>query len=731
MKQKFVWFVLSLLASVHVAAFAPTTPVAAELKPEKYEERAAHIAAEILSRHHYKAVPLDKAMSGQIFDRYLKSLDGDKLFLTQGDVDGLAVDRERMGEVIYREDLTIPFAMFNLYKRRAVERLTYAREILKQPFDFSVQESLKLERGKQAWAQTDAEVRELWRKRVKNDWLSLKLAGKDDKGIAEVLDKRYDNTLKRINKINNSDAFQTFMNAYTMSIEPHTNYMGIRAAEEFNISMRLSLTGIGAVLSQVDDYTTIRELVAGGPAILSGKLKAGDRIVGVGQGADEPIVDIMGWRQDDAVDLIRGKLDTVVRLEILPAEAGLDGQHKIVTLVRKPISFKEQSAKSSIKAVKDGATTRHIGIISLPSFYEDFAGRSAGAKDFKSASRDVEMLLVDLKKAKVDSVLVDLRGNGGGSLSEAIELTGLFIGSGPVVQQRNAQGKVWVESSKRPKAVWDGPLGVLINRGSASASEIFAAAIQDYGRGVIMGEPSFGKGTVQTIVNLDQIARNRKPQLGELKMTVAQFFRVNGGTTQLKGVDPDIRFPGYFDDGEFGESSADNALPWTQIEQADYVPSDAIRALLPQLSAKHDVRGNADQAFKFLEDDIAQYKIQRKKGEISLNEAVRRKERAARTALLAARKAAEEPKTKGNKTVVSVKSDAKQMDVDAEDEAEDGLQADERGLAKDATVDQAKKDAKDILLMEAAHVLSDAVGIANGAPRVAANDPVVNKLKVK
>jgi carboxyl-terminal processing protease len=726
MKQKLIGLVLCLLTSVHVVAFTPAVSPTAELKPQKYEERAAHLAAEILSRHHYKAMPLDKALSGQIFDRYLKALDGDKLFLIQSDVDSLSVYRERMGEVILSEDLQAPFAMFNLYKNRAVERLTYAKSLLKTPFDFSVQESLKLERGKQVWAQSDAEVQELWRKRVKNDWLSLKLAGKDDKGIAEVLEKRYDNTLKRINKINNADAFQTFMNAYTMSIEPHTNYMGIRAAEEFNISMRLSLIGIGAVLTQVDDYTTIRELVAGGPAILSGKLKVGDRIVGVGQGPDEPIVDIMGWRQDDAVDLIRGKLDTVVRLEILPAEAGVDGQHKIVSLVRKPISFKEQSAKSSIKTVKDGSTTRRIGIISLPSFYEDFAGRSAGSKDFKSASRDVENLLEDLKKSGVDSVLVDLRGNGGGSLSEAIQLTGLFIGSGPVVQQRNAQGKVWVESSKRAKPLWEGPLGVLINRGSASASEIFAAAIQDYGRGLIMGEPSFGKGTVQTMVNLDQIARNTKPQFGELKMTVAQFFRVNGGTTQLKGVDPDIRFPGYFEDGEFGESSADNALPWTQIEQANYAPAEGVRSLLPQLSAKHDVRGNANKEFKFLQEDIAEYKLQRKKGEISLNEEVRRKEREARTALMAARKQ-DDKKAKGNVVNLAQRNPkaAETPDID------DGLEPEERGLPKDAAQEQAQKEAKDFLLIEAAHILSDAVGLAGSGPRVAANDPAYSKAKVK
>lgn len=735
MKQKlsglFIGLLLGLSVGMQALAFAPPVQPSPELKPEKYEERAAHIAAEILSRHHYKPMPIDAALSGQIFDRYLKSLDGEKLFFLQSDIDRLSVNRERMGEVLLREDLRPPFEIFNLYKQRAVERLSDARALLKVPFDFSVHETLMLERSKQPWPQTEAEAKDLWRKRVKNDWLSLKLGGKDDKSIAELLDKRYDNMQKRINKINNADAFQAFMNAYTMSIEPHTNYMGIRAAEEFNIAMRLSLTGIGAVLSQVDDYTTIRELVAGGPAQLSGKLKVGDRIVAVGQGPQEPLVDIMGWRQDDAVELIRGKTDSVVRLEILPAEAGLDGPHKVVSLVRKPISLKEQAAKSSIQSVKDGATTHRIGVISLPSFYEDFAGRSTGNKDFKSASRDVEKLLEDLKKAGVDSVLVDLRDNGGGSLSEAIQLTGLFIGSGPVVQQRNAQGAVWVESSKRAKPVWEGPLGVLINRGSASASEIFAAAIQDYGRGLIMGEPSYGKGTVQTMINLDQIARNPKPQFGELKMTVAQFFRVNGGTTQLKGVDPDIRFPGFFEDGESGESSADNALPWSQIEQAKYTPSNSVRALLPQLAARHDVRDASSKEFKYLQEDIAEYKLQRKKGEVSLNEAERRAERQARTALLAARK------TEGS-TVKSTGAKASANNAQtAALEVDDGLEPEERGLPPADDQAQAQKDnkdakdAKDILLQEAAHILGDAVSLANSKSRVAANDASYNRLKAK
>ena len=371
----------------------------------------------------------------------------------------------------------------------------------------------------------------------------------------------YDHILKRIGRVKGADAFQIFMNAYTMAIEPHTNYMGPRAANDFDISMRLSLVGIGAVLAELDEYTTIRELVPGGPASLSGQLKIGDRIVGVAQGASGVMTDIMGWRLDDTVALIRGAPDSVVVLDVLPADAGPDGKHKLVSLVRKTISLEEQAAKASVHSMVDGKATRRVGVISLPSFYEDFAARQRGVQDFRSATRDVARLLVDLKTKKVDSVLIDLRNNGGGSLAEAVALTGLFIDKGPVVQQRNASGEITVESDTRPGVAWDGPLGVLINRGSASASEIFAAAIQDYGRGLIIGEPSFGKGTVQSMINLDQVAKTDKPQFGELKMTVAQFFRINGGTTQLRGVKPDILFPAVTDAENFGESSYRQRTP--------------------------------------------------------------------------------------------------------------------------------------------------------------------------
>ena len=619
MKNKYLWILLAF-----TSAALNTTQAAPLLMPLQQQSQAAHLSADVLTRYHYKHIPLDDILSSKIFDNYLKMLDGEKVFFLQSDIDQFANARTRLDDAILNEDLSIPFTIYNRYQQRITERITYARSLLKKGFDFENKESYQYTRKDAPWPKSEGELNDLWRKRVKNDWLRLKLAGKDDKSIGETLGKRYDNSLISLSKVKSDDVFQNFMNAYATAIDPHTNYFGIRASEEFDISMRLSLVGIGAVLYDKDEYTTIKELLAGGPAALSGKLKIGDRIVGVGQGKNNPTIDVMGWRIDDAVALIRGAEDSVVMLDVLPAEAGLDGKHKLISLVRKKISLDKQAAKKSILEVKDAGMTRHIGVISLPGFYQDFAARQQGDKDFKSATRDVSRLLEELKKDKVDSVLIDLRNNGGGSLNEAIELTGLFIDKGPVVQQRDSAGNVTVESDANAGLAWNGPLGVLINRASASASEIFAAAIQDYGRGVVIGEPSFGKGTVQTVVDLDQLAKNEKQKFGELKMTIAQFFRINGGTTQLRGVTPDISLPMLTDAENFGESSYDNALPWMQIKAADYRPTSDLTGILPILRASHDMRISRDKDFQYLQEDIAEFNTLRKKNLISLNEADRR-----------------------------------------------------------------------------------------------------------
>lgn len=698
MKTKLLWIVLASLT-------LNTTLAAPALAPLPQQSQAAILSAEVLSRYHYKRIPLDDAASAKIFNHYLKALDGERLFFLQADIDQFDYARTQLDDAILKEDLSIPFAIYNLYQQRITERIAFARSLLLKGFDFSEKESYQYTRKHASWPKSTAELNELWRKRVKNDWLRLKLAGKDDKSIGETLNKRYDNSLNSTSRIKSDDVFQQFMSAYAMAIDPHTDYFGMRASEDFDISMRLSLVGIGAVLQDKDEYTTIRELVAGGPAALSGKLKVGDRIVGVGQGETAAPVDVMGWRLDDTVALIRGGENSSVRLDVLPAEAGPDGKHVLISLVRKKISLDKQAAKKSVIEVKDGSTTQQIGVITLPGFYLDFAARQKGDKHFKSATRDVSRLLEEFKKDQVDSVLIDLRNNGGGSLDEAIELTGLFIDKGPVVQQRDSQGRVTVASDTHAGLVWNGPLGVLINRGSASASEIFAAAIQDYGRGVVIGETSFGKGTVQSVVNLDQLVKNDKPKYGELKMTIAQFFRINGGTTQLRGVTPDISLPTMTDLDEFGESSYDNALPWTQINAADYTRAGDLTGILPKLIASHNLRIAADQDFRFLQEDIAELNLRREKNTLSLNETDRRIERTAQEARIKLRE-----KNSGQVSPAEIGNTSLQ---------DDGLQSNERNLDADLAIEKARKNAKDVLLDEAAHILSDELGLLKTKSRLA------------
>jgi carboxyl-terminal processing protease len=708
--QKLIGLVLALAAAMPLARADTELAYPPQLKPAAQEAKAAHLAAELLSRYHYKAIPLDDALSSKVFDEYLKSLDPEKLYFLQSDIDRLAVNRTRLDDAILTEDLSAPFAIFNLYERRAVERMAFARSLLSKGFDFDGDETLMIDRKDQPWPATEAESFELWRKRVKNDWLRLKLAGQDDAAIRKVLDKRYDSAAKRLGKISSADAFQAFMNAYTMAIEPHTNYLGPRAAENFDIAMRLSLVGIGAVLTEIDGYITIRELVAGGPASVSGQLKVGDRIVGVGQGATGAMEDVVGWRLDDTVALIRGAVASTVRLEVLPADSGPDAAVKTVTLVRNTIKVQDSAAKAKVYSVSTGEGKRLVGVITLPSFYEDVAALQKGDKDYRSAARDVARLLTDLKAQKVEAVLMDLRNNGGGSLREAVDLTGLFLGKVPVVQTRDAKGDITVAKNVETPLAWEGPLGVLINRGSASASEIFAAAVQDYGRGLVIGEPSFGKGTVQTVASLDRIAKSATPVFGDLKMTIAQFFRVNGSTTQLRGVTPDIRFPSSGDDAQFGESSFGNALPWTRIKATDYVAVGDITAQLPRLLAWHEGRVRRDPDYQGLLEDLAKAQDLRKKNVISLNEGVRRKERAAQEKRLAA--------LAGGTATSSTLAD-------------DGLQFNERKLDKDLAAQKTRETVNDVLLNEAVNILSDDVALKQGKSQMTASASPTRPVLVK
>ncbi len=679
------------------------------LAPTTEEAQAAQLSARFLTRFHYDAQPLDDAMSERIYKAYFKLIDGEKVFFTQVDMAKFAPLKTKLDDAIWNQDLAAPFSIFNVYVQRAVERMTYARGLLKQGFDFSADQSYTFDREHADWPKDQAELDDLWRKRTMNDWLRLKLAGKDDAEIRKTLDKRYAGYIERVKQLDSEDAFQTFMTAYAETTDPHTDYLGPRVAENFDIAMKLSLEGIGAQLQSRDDNTIIVKLIPGGPAMKSHKFKPGDRILAVGQGSSGPLVDVVGWRIDDVTALIRGKKGTVVRLELLPADAGLDGKHQLVTLVRDKINLEDAAASKKVIEIKDGDVTRKIGVIDLPSFYSDFGARSEGDKDYRSTTRDVAKLIGELKQEGVQGIVVDLRNNGGGSLAEANSMTGLFIDKGPVVQVRDARGEVQVQGDDDPGLAWSGPLAVLVNRGSASASEIFTAAIQDYHRGLVIGEPTFGKGTVQNLVDLDRFAQSagEKPQLGELKMTIQEFFRIDGGSTQLKGVTPDIAFPKNGDEKDFGESTYDNALPWTQIAPADYQPVANLKAYLPQLQVLHEERVAKSPAWKLMLDELAQYKMMRAKTTISLNFITREDERKQQEKVQADFRAR-------HKAIDG--SDALLADEDSS--LDDGLNANERSLKSELKQEQDAKKAKDVELNETAHILFDAVGMIKSDPKL-------------
>ena len=595
-----------------------------QLKPTKEHRQTALIVNQVLQRYHYRKPKLNDELSSRIFDKYIESLDPNKSFFTRGDIQSFEKYRYKLDEAIAHGWLEPAYEIFRRFRQRVDQQVAWALELLqKNDFDFTRKESYRFDREDAPWADDEAALRELWRKRVKNDILNLRLAGKDEKKIRETLEKRYKTLRRRVHQLDADEVFQTFLNAYTLSIEPHTAYMSPERSENFDISMRLSLQGIGAVLSSKDEYTEVQKVVPGGPADKGGQLKPGDRIIGVAQGRTGEMEDVVGWPLQDVVEKIRGPKGTVVRLNVLPKSSGAHGAAREITIVRDQIKLEDQAAKSKIIEV-DGM---RFGVIELPAFYRDFRGQAAGQKDFRSTTRDVRKLIAELQKQKVDGIIMDLRNNGGGSLTEAIELTGLFIPHGPVVQVKDSQGRVEVERDTDPEEVYTGPLAVLVNRNSASASEIFAAAIQDYGRGLIIGEPTFGKGTVQTLVELGQFSRD-KEDLGRLRLTIAQFFRVQGGSTQNRGVVPDIVFPTASGSEEHGERALDHALPWTRIDAVDHEKLGRVEVAL--LQGRHEKRIRKDPGFQFLQDQNQALNEINDQKEVSLVEKERRKEWEAR-----------------------------------------------------------------------------------------------------
>ena len=696
-----IWCLSFLAASLFAApAFSE------QIGPTEAHAEAAITSAHLLSRYHYQAPPLDDAMSARIFDRYLKALDPAHLFFLQSDIDSFAYARTTLDDAILKSRLEAPFIIFTRYSKRVKQQMNVIHELLAGNLDFTIDENYTPDRSEAPWATSDAELREIWRQRIKDDWLRLRLANKKDAVIHKTLTKRYDHALERSTKLSSDDVFQLFMNAWASALEPHTNYLGPRAAEDFAISMKLSLVGIGAVLQERNDYVTVRELIAGGPALRSGKLSVGDRIVGVAQGEKAQMIDVTGWRVDEVVPMIRGAHNTTVVLDILPADVSSDGAHRRVALVRDTIRLENQAASGSIRQVKDGQARRKIGIIKLPGFYQDTEARRSTPEQFRSATRDVARIIEDFKREKIDALLIDLRNNAGGSLDEAVSLTGLFIDTGPVIIQHNSRGQMRIERDPLPGMAWEGPLGVLINRASASASEIFAAAIQDYGRGIVIGENSFGKGTVQTLIDLDELEHNTQRRYGELKMTIAQFFRVSGGSTQLRGVNPDIAMPSLTDAKNFGESAYDNALPWSRIGPAEYRAAGSVAPLLPALALRHEQRVAEDADFHRLEEDAAEFKALRERKTISLKESVRRAER--------------------DRLEARTKARAKRGGPDDETENEemgnDGLLANERSLSSELAAEKARKAARDVILDETANILGDMVGLIQSTPQIVRRD---------
>jgi carboxyl-terminal processing protease len=612
-----------LLLSTQAWAVKRLVPVS-ELHPTEEQQQTAHVIVKVIDKYHYKDMVLDDAMSTEILERYFDALDPNRSFFLASDIRRFTVFQDKLDNYLTNARIEPAFEIFRTYRQRVGEAIAYVQKLLDGEFDFSIDESYQFERDDEPWPQTRTELNDLWRKRVKNDFLNLKLTDKPEAEIRKTLRARYARLENRVQQFDSNDVFQTFINAYTLSLEPHTSYMSPSTSENFDISMSLSLEGIGAVLKDEDGYTVVQKTVIGGPAELSNQLHAGDRIIGVGQGLDGEIFDIVGWRLQDVVEQIRGPKGSVVRLQIVVKGTQSEADPQTITLVRNKIKLEEQAAKSYVIDGLEGMGKYRVGVVEVPTFYRDFAAESRGDEDFRSTTRDVRKLLKDLKQQGVDGIVIDLRENGGGSLSEATELTGLFIETGPVVQIKDAFGKVEVERDPDAEVAYSGPLAVLVDRNSASASEIFAGAIQDYKRGIIIGEPTFGKGTVQTLVDLGRFVPGRKKDLGRLRLTMAQFFRINGGSTQHRGVVPDILFPTASFSDDYGERSLDNALPWAQIEPANY--QSTANAAIPRLMESHLNRVNHDPGFEMLVDREKRFEDMDQRIEVSLLERTRRAE---------------------------------------------------------------------------------------------------------
>ena len=622
---------ISLLLSYSQASALVT------LEPETQHPRSAQILTGIFGRMHYEKMAVDDTISTHQYELYLGMWDHNKSFFLQSDIDRFDRFKLQLDDYVKQGNLDPAYFIFNTFVKRVEERVQFANETLNTPFDFDKRDIYPMERDKAPWATSNEELDTFWRKRLKYEALSLKLTGKEPGEITKTLRKRYRNFQRRIEEYSSEDVFQVFMTCFAAGFDPHSGYMSPFNSENFGISMSLSFQGIGAQLMSEDDYTKVVNIIPGGPADFSKELWPNDKISAVGQGNEGELEDVIGMRLDDVVKKIRGKKGSVVRLEVIPADAPPGGKTKVVRLVRDEVVLTEREAKADTVEFDVEGQPQKLGVIKIPSFYADYEAQRKGIKDFRSTSNDVRRLIEDLKSAEVEGIVIDLRRNSGGFLSESINLTGLFIDQGPVVQTRRMDGRVEVEKDRNPIVEYDGPLVVLVDRLSASASEIFAAAIQDYGRGIVLGAQTFGKGTVQTLLPLDRYLRTNV-DLGQARLTMAKFYRIAGGSTQNKGVIPDVLFPSIYNEMDIGESKERFALLYDTIKPADFEQYDLVGPYLTELLKKSNMRRNHNLEFTWLNEDIEKYRIDKEKGGISLNETIRRKEQDERDSEILTRK---------------------------------------------------------------------------------------------
>ncbi|HWW40496.1 carboxy terminal-processing peptidase [Pedobacter sp.] len=638
-----VTFTAAVLACQAAPRQQPRVDGTPNITPAEQQGLVCKEVVALIENYNYKKIKLNDSISSLILDKYIKALDGSRNYFLASDIKNFEQYRNTLDDDFRNGDLSAPFYIFNVYLKRYNEWINYSLAQVKGKYDFNENDTYVYDREKMPWPASTAALNDIWKKRVKYELVNLQIAGTTEAKNAETLTKRYQNLKSQISKINNQDVFQTIMDAFTETIDPHTNYFNPSNAQAFNEEMARSFEGIGARLKLENEVLKIDEIIPGGPAFKSKLLSAGDKIIGVAQAGGE-FEDIIGWRIENSVSKIKGPKGTKVRLKIIPSGHELSSKPVIIELVREKIILEDQSAKKQVKTIESNGKTYKIGIIKVPAFYADFKAANAGDPNYKSTTRDVKLLIDTLKnKDKVDAIVMDLRANGGGSLLEAIDLTGLFIGKGPVVQVKDLRGKVDVNESTNPAVAWDGPFGVMVDRLSASASEIFSGAIQDYGRGIIMGTQTYGKGTVQSSIDLNKLVNpsilqrlaaliskegsvgaagtgSTPPQLGQINLTMAKFYRVTGSSTQHKGVMPDIIFPSVYPMDKIGEDTEPSALPWDVVNRSNFTAVQDLSAVRPVLVKQHEQRMANSLDYKVLQQDIADMKKRDTEVSVTLNE---------------------------------------------------------------------------------------------------------------